>query len=215
MKTARNLILMAYDDYIASRVLLNNKLALQGAIFASTAIEKYLKAILVVLGYDLNKIKFHLDRLPKLKSYFEETEYLELFTKYFDPAFFDQLSKAYSFRYYDNVKQPTTMGFFINQFLGELDYTVAAFERLVIMNDDNGKDLPSKYKRAVNEKDHNLFHDNYILNNLDKREFMERNSDGFGIYHNPNTQESYTVKSNIKMEVPYTGKIFIIEVEEK
>ena len=34
---------MAYRDYIASRVLINNDYVLQGAILASSAIEKYYK----------------------------------------------------------------------------------------------------------------------------------------------------------------------------
>jgi HEPN domain-containing protein len=50
MKFVRNLTLMAYEDYITSRFLLNNGHTLQGAILASTAIEKYFKAMLVTLG---------------------------------------------------------------------------------------------------------------------------------------------------------------------
>jgi hypothetical protein len=39
-----------FDDYLASRVLLNNLLLTQGAILASTAIEKYIKALMIIFG---------------------------------------------------------------------------------------------------------------------------------------------------------------------
>src|SRR5580704_13560665 len=94
---AINLTINAYDDYIASRFLLNNGYNMQGAILASTAIEKYLKAMLVCIGVDLNKIKVHLDKFEKLKSYFDNTEYADLFTNHFDRAFFEIVSKVYLF----------------------------------------------------------------------------------------------------------------------
>lgn len=48
-KTAEFLDL-AYKDYLAARVLLNAHLVVQGAVLASTAIEKYFKAILAFRG---------------------------------------------------------------------------------------------------------------------------------------------------------------------
>ena len=47
----------AFDDYLAARVLLLTRLPLQGAVLASTAIEKYLKA---VLAFRRQKRRVHL-----------------------------------------------------------------------------------------------------------------------------------------------------------
>jgi len=38
---------LAYRDYIAARFLLNNHFIVQGLTLASTAVEKYLKAVIV------------------------------------------------------------------------------------------------------------------------------------------------------------------------
>jgi hypothetical protein len=42
---------IAYKDCLAARVLLNAHLLLQGAVLASTAIEKYFKAVLAFRGH--------------------------------------------------------------------------------------------------------------------------------------------------------------------
>ena len=42
------LIDLGYRDYIAARVLLNKHLLVQGLTLASTSVEKYLKAIIVL-----------------------------------------------------------------------------------------------------------------------------------------------------------------------
>jgi hypothetical protein len=50
---------VAYKDYLAARVLFDADLLIQGAVLASTAIEKYLKAILAFRG---NESHGHLKR---------------------------------------------------------------------------------------------------------------------------------------------------------
>jgi hypothetical protein len=49
---------LAFKDYIAARMLLNNNMLLQGAGLASSAIEKYLKAYALFAGKPLRR---HLD----------------------------------------------------------------------------------------------------------------------------------------------------------
>lgn len=39
---------LGYRDYIAARFLLNNKFIIQGLTLASTALEKYLKSLIVL-----------------------------------------------------------------------------------------------------------------------------------------------------------------------
>jgi HEPN domain-containing protein len=214
MKFVHNLTLMAYDDYITSRFLINNGHVLQGAILASTAIEKYFKAMLVALGTPIDKIKVHMDRFDKLKSHLDHSDYYQLFTNHFDEHFFEELRKAYLFRYYDNIKQPTTLGFFVNQFLGELDWTVYTIETLLIMHDGKGNPIDTRYKREVKEQQPQIFENNFVLNKIKKKDFMVRESNGFGLYYNPTTMESYTINTKEKMRPPYLGKLFLIAVDE-
>lgn len=121
----------AYSDYIAARVLLNKDYTLQGIILASTAIEKYFKvAIFIHTG---KKLRVHFDNFEIIKTEVNNIGYGVLIEK-MDPVFIDILSKASKLRYYDNIKEPTTISFFKNQFLGELDGAVALFERLFYLS---------------------------------------------------------------------------------
>lgn len=52
-----NFLNLGFKNYIGSRALINNELNLQGGILASTAIEKYFKALIAING---NTCKGHL-----------------------------------------------------------------------------------------------------------------------------------------------------------
>lgn len=64
---AYSLLSTGYDDYIASRRLLWNDYHMQGLTLASSAVEKYLKAILAVNGKTKKEMGVHLDRWDKLE----------------------------------------------------------------------------------------------------------------------------------------------------
>ena len=211
--TAVNLATLAYIDYIAARYLINNDFVWQGSILASTAIEKYLKVLLVIREVDISKIKYHLDNLAKLKTHFVNTDYIKLFNDYFDDYFLDILSKVYQFRYYD-IKIPTSVGFLTNQFLGELDYTVFIIEQLLEAKDKANSIVHTKYQREVDNKEKNLFHNNYVLNEVAKKEFMEQSSNGFVIYYNPLNMDPILGQTTEKITVPYKGKMWKIEIRE-
>jgi len=107
----------AYDDYLAARVLLNSGLLLQGAIFASTAIEKHLKALLAFSG---NVSRGHL-----------KTAHINA-AKAFDPRLANELNeeflrllqRAYRTRYSDTLGVDFNLVIASREFLAELDYTV-------------------------------------------------------------------------------------------
>src|SRR5690606_25191579 len=108
---AYSLIQLGFNDYIAARHLINNGYILQGVTLASTAVEKYLKVILVSKGKTKKDIGVHLDRIDKLKQQLDEC-YAD-FTNKIDERFLEILGKAYKARYYDDIKAPITIGFFI------------------------------------------------------------------------------------------------------
>jgi hypothetical protein len=59
---------LAYTDYIASRVLLNNQHPLQGLTLASSAVEKYIKISLAATGLGKRQIIGHMNELAKLRN---------------------------------------------------------------------------------------------------------------------------------------------------
>jgi hypothetical protein len=167
-----SLVDLGYRDYIAARFLLNNEFVVQGLTLASTAVEKYLKALIVFTSKEKEKYNYHFDNLIKLKTILAKNHYDV--TKKFDPVFLSILEKAYKIRYYDKLNEPIKIGFFLNQFIGELDSTIHFLET---------SDTPGLlYMQAIQNKDPNLYQNNFILNKQDKKDFMERPDTAFAIH---------------------------------
>ena len=205
------LIRTAYNDYIAARVLLNKNYTLQGIILASTALEKYFKALIV---YHSSKIRrIHFDNFKEIKEAVEEIGYGVLIDK-IDPLFIEILSNAYPLRYYDNIKKETSIGFFKNQFLGELDAAVYWFDFTVNITDEKGTGF-SPLKRDYQNKNPDLLENNWVAQKppLDKKKFMETDCEGFAIYLHPKYLFSQVNVTSVKLTVPYEGSMKLINVK--
>ncbi|SFW88112.1 HEPN domain-containing protein [Chitinophaga sancti] len=209
LNLALGLIRTAYNDYIAARVLLNRNYTLQGVILSSTAIEKYFKALIV---FHSGKIKpAHFDKFDQIKKAVEEIGYNVLIEK-MDPRFIEILTKVYPLRYYDNIKSPTSIGFFKNQFLGELDQAIFWFDKTLIPSDDKGTVL-SPVIRDFRNKNPDLLENNWVAQNpVDKKRFMEINCEGFAIYIHPRNLFSEINVSSVKLTIPYDGTMHLINV---
>ena len=196
---------LGYRDYIAARLLLNNHLLIQGLTLASTAIEKYLKAVIVFNLKRKERYNFHLDRFESIKKLL--TEVNNDVTVEFDPVFLNILQDAFRIRYYDKINEPIFMGFYINQFIGELDYTIDFIERFISNSQNRGKSM-SKYFRAIKNNDGHLYENNYILRKENKKEFMERTDIGFSTYikTGPEFHEEKIVKGG-STQNEYNGQI--------
>jgi hypothetical protein len=190
----------------------NNKFILQGVTLASSAVEKYLKVILVSKGKAKKDIGVHLDKLDKLKKHLAEC-YAD-FTNKIDKRFLEILGKAYQIRYYDDIKEPLTIGFFVNQFLCELDYSIAFFENIVYydIRDDKGNQVATFYKKAVAERNPNLTQNNYLFSGMTKQEFMEQPDTGFCIYVNPNRWNGNILVEGHQVKNKYEGRITLINI---
>jgi hypothetical protein len=208
----RGLLSLGYRDYIASRFLLNNDYILQGTVLASSAVEKYLKAGLALNGKRLNK--YHLDNLGQFKSLYSQTPYHMMFDV-LDPAFLDILGKAYRYRYYDEktITKPDTIGFLVNQFLGTLDFTILKLDSLFIITQEkdgvtNSQD--TQLKRAAKSGLPDLLLNNYVLNKIDKTEFMNRKSKAFGLHITPlNFGEEFEITGHDVIGL-YEGKMWTV-----
>jgi hypothetical protein len=185
-----SLVDLGYRDYIAARFLLNNEFIIQGLTLASTAVEKYLKALIVFTSKKKERYNYHFDNLMKLKTILAKNGQ-DVTTK-FDPAFLSILEKSYKIRYYDRLKKPIQIGFFLNQFIGELDSTIHFLET---------SDTPGLlYKQAIQNKDPNLYQNNFILNKQDKKQFMEKPDTAVAIHieiGSSSTRESKVVGRDV------------------
>ncbi|MDB5200245.1 MAG: hypothetical protein JWO92_2208 [Chitinophagaceae bacterium] len=209
---AYSLIQLGFNDYIAARHLINNKFILQGVTLASTAVEKYLKAILASKGR--NK-RVHLDKIDKLKTILSEC-YTD-FTNRIDERFLEILGKAYETRYYDDLKSPITIGFFVNQFLCELDYSVNFFENVLYENivDENGNKVPTLYKRYASETNPELVLNNYLFAGISKKECMEQPDYGYCIYINPDKWNGNILTEAHGVKNEYDGRMTLITINFK
>lgn len=207
---ALGLVRTAYNDYIAARVLLNKNYTLQGVILASTALEKYFKALIVS---HTGKIKpVHFDRFDQIKTAVEEMGYAAIINK-IDPRFIEILIKVYPLRYYDNIRSPTSVGFFKNQFLGELDEAVYWFDQAIILSDDKGTVL-SPVRCDFQNGNPDLLENNWVARKpADKKKFMETDCVGFAIYIHPKYLFQEINVSSVKMTIPYDGFMYLIDVK--
>lgn len=205
---------MAYKDYIAARVLLNRGYTLQGVIIASTAIEKYFKATLTL--FSDKPANVHMDRFELIKKAIEDIGFGVLIEK-IDPLFIEILGKAYRLRYYDNVTEPITIGFFKNQFIGELDGTIELFERLfTITNGDANEQILTPLKQDYNvSQNPDLSENNWVTTKeKNKKLFMETNCIGFAVYVHPDNVFEEIEVSSIAMNIPYNGSMMLIKLKD-
>lgn len=172
---ATSLMDLGYRDYIAARLLLNHHQIIQGLTLASTAVEKYLKAIIVLSIKENERYHVHMDNVKKLEAILVKNK-VKVFEK-LDPLFLEILQDIYKIRYYDKLKTPIYIGLFINQFIGELDWTVDFFESYI-----NPDGMRTQYRSAIEKKDPDLFKNNFVLGGKDKKKFMEKIDIGFSVY---------------------------------
>ncbi len=170
---------LGYRDYIAARFLLNNHLIIQGLALASTSVEKYLKAIIVFNLKHKEKYHYHFDRFEKLKNLLAKVN--NDVTTEFDPVFLEILENAFKIRYYDRIERPIFMGFYLNQFIGELDYTIDFMEKFIANSQNRGESM-SAYNRAIKNNDSYLYENNFVLSKENKKDFMEKPDVGFSVH---------------------------------
>lgn len=207
---ALGMIQTAYNDYIAARVLLNKNHTLQGVILASTAIEKYFKALIVAHSGKI--IPVHFDRFDRIKQAVEEIGCSVLIDT-MDPRFIEILTKAYPLRYYDNIRSPISIGFFKNQFLCELDQAIHCFDRTLTPTNDK-ESILSPLKLDVQNKNPDLFENNWLTQNpTDKKKFMETDCVAFAIYLHPEYLFNGVKVSSEKVMIPYEGSMYDIKVQ--
>jgi len=156
---------LAFVDYLAARLLLLNGMPLQALILASTCVEKYLKAVLATRG---KMTKTHLDSEDFLSIF--RSEGLNVH-EYLSEDFVRYLGRSYQLRYIDATTGPLSVAVEGQKLLAELDYTVSQFNQRIRMFRD-GVLQEVDYQVAVRNHDERVWRGNYLLNGIDKTEFV-------------------------------------------
>lgn len=154
----------AYKDYIAARVLLLADLLPQGAVLASTTIEKYMKAILAFRG---NASHGHLKaaQFNSLKNFDAELG------KQINGEFIALLQKSYQLRYLDDLVPNFNLVIADREFLAELDWTAMTIHTR-FHQEVNGQAVASLVQHQLAAKDHRLLTRNHVVAGLEKQEFI-------------------------------------------
>ena len=117
------------------------------------------------------------------------------------------LSDAYKLRYYDNLNGSLSFGFLSNQLLAELDFTIDLIDsRLSLKSELMGEVVLTPYQIAVNNNDEKVYFNNYVLNKIDKKEFMERKSKSYTLHIEKNGFEFEITGDGLKVQ-EYDGKM--------
>jgi len=208
-KEAQNLFILGYRDYIAARFLLNNNLLIQGATLSCTAIEKYLKALLIAHGF---KRKIHIEKWKEIKNCLN-LKGIDLFDE-LDLNFLKLLGNVYKLRYYDRVNNSVCYGFIKWQFLAELDYTVNLIESRTTFTYESGTIWDSPYKSALKGKNDILYLENYVLNEQNKKEYMEREGTSVMVNIDKN-QSEIIIEGNLKQDNYKGSMLKLLKMEIK
>ena len=156
----------AYEDYLASRTLLNHNLIVQGAILANTAIEKYFKAILTFKGDSVKHTHSINGMLPSIKNY-DKPLYDKL-----DIDFIDRIDKCYTLRYLDAIPANFNLALRRKQTLSELDYVMSLVHNKINVKRPDGADGKSLYQHDKESGREELCENNYVVLELKREDFL-------------------------------------------
>jgi len=157
----------AYNDYISARILFNKNKLIQACILSNYAIEKSIKALILASGKKVPKTHDLTKLLPFLKH-----DYEKLYSK-ICVSFFMELSKIFKVRYRDEVEVGYNFVIIQSKYLAELDYTFSLFEPVLRIQNIDG-DNKTNYELAKENKEDDLWIRNYVLNGINKVDFVKK-----------------------------------------
>jgi len=158
-----------YSDYLAARVLLNSKLLKQGAVLASSSLEKYLK---LILGLHGNRSHGHLKKAHwnALKNHSPDMH------RKIDEEFMLLCQKSYKLRYQESLEPGFNLVIPQWDFLAELDRAVSLIESSTIISNvsSNGKRRCGEYLDDKEKSDPRILDYNHVLLDFPIRQLHEK-----------------------------------------
>lgn len=159
----------ADNEYIAARQLLLSNTLTQGGVLANTTIEKYLKALLVILNLPVPKgFKGHniCNLYDKVKNKGIKLDISEEYLKL--------LFKAYRLRYPDDLEEGFNVAINRTKLLVELDHTVYEIRKGFVFN-SAGKKIVTKIDQLLRESNPTLLEKNCYFGKYSRSAFFEEN----------------------------------------
>jgi hypothetical protein len=125
-----------------------------------------------------------------------------------DSRFLEALSKAFRLRYYDSIQGQEPLAFLSKQLLAELDSIVARLEEGLTTVTTAGAEWKTPYRAAVEARDAKVWNDNYLLQGLNKKAFMELPRGGMAFSFLPDGEELLVEMASGAMSVAdYQGRM--------
>lgn len=157
----------ADKDYVAARRLLLDGLLVQGASLANTAIEKYLKALIVCQG---KTVKHGHDPL---------TIYMQMkanSTLQLDEEFLALLAKAYKMRYPDDLEAGYNIALSQALILDALDQSVNLITGRIVLARLDGRTVARVLDNLIDQKDPRVIVNNTALGTVTKDTLLNQPS---------------------------------------
>ncbi|MFP4895676.1 hypothetical protein ACLFKU_33630 [Paraburkholderia sp. EG304] len=155
----------AFNDYIAARVLILNGLLQQGAVLASTAVEKYFKTMLATRGLEVHGHlrKAHQNSLRAS----DEALFAQL-----NPDFLKLCQHGYRLRYSEQLPIGYNIVIASREFLAELDYTALLIEGRLVRKNENAHETRGRLSKMLAANDMRLCQDNHVILGQVKEQFI-------------------------------------------
>jgi hypothetical protein len=158
---------LGFKDYLASRVVLNAHLPLQGAILASTTVEKHLKALLSIRG-EMTKGHLQKAHFNSLKNFAPEL------SAKLNQSFLGFLQKVYALRYHDQLRPNFNISIGAMTTLAELDFTINEVRRSIHLRREDSGQIRTAFDIALEGRDERLYRNNHILLQIPREDFLRQ-----------------------------------------
>ena len=179
------------SDYVAARRLLLDELLVQGACLANTAIEKYIKAILVIQKRPVPHIHDPLVLYHRIAPGG---------TLLLDEQFLGHLVKAYALRYPDDLKPGFNIVLSQALLLDALDQSVFGIRSRFRFRNADGSPVTSLLDHLLDSKDARILTNNTAMRTVTQEELFNRPSAVFEmrILDNGGRLEAHYLTEKIK-----------------
>jgi len=194
----------AYSVYISARILILNDRLRDACFLANTSIEKYIKGLITIHGdtvprhHDLTSSKLLNPLKNKHKAFYNQL----------NQDFLTFLSLAYQMRYLDSLALDFNIVILKRKTLAELDKVVTFIEENVSIVNSKRPDGTKHYLLDKENKNPHLWTGNYFLNNIDQREFVNKEN---LVYEARKTQTSGMMEVIYTTLQPAFDRPFILE----
>ena len=167
-----------FQDYLGARLLLNHNLLLQGATLASTAVEKYVKAL---FSSRKKRLYGHLNewKKPEIASLTNELS--------LNADFFLLLQQVYKIRYIDDLKAPISFSIERLKFLLELDRTICILDKSIEFK--RGDEIVNPYESGRLSGRQELIENNAMISGVSQALYLMQ----------PDTAEAFYIDESLEI----------------